>query len=103
MKFDLINTNERRPVEVETRFYEVQDQPQYLGSDYFQTKYRLQSTAVTEFWSNTAQLEQKRAQAEKSVRSYMYKDMIYLVDMILIETQSEDVARLAIELKDKMA
>ena len=102
MNFDIVNTYERRPVEVEIDFYKVQDQPQYLGSDYFQTKYRLQSTAVTEFWSNPAQLEQKRAQAEKAVKSYMYKDMIYLVDMILTETQSEDVARLAMELRDKM-
>lgn len=74
--------------------------PQYLGDDLFQEKYTLKVTVYTEFWSNNAQIDAKLDLAKKMANSYLYKDIIPLVNQIMLESDSEEVYYLAGKIKE---
>jgi hypothetical protein len=104
MKFDLENSHERRrmPVKFEHIFSKQDDGPMLRGEEYFQERYLLTLKVYTEFWSNAAQLPQKKACAEDLVHAHLFKDMIPLVKGILLEADNRTVYSLAESLLKKM-
>ena len=109
MVFETRATYERRPQRV-TASYALDkmpddpkhDDPKHIGEELFQEKYILECKVATYFWSNTAQLDRKRQDAEKMTKAYLFKDMLPIVSEILLEAESEEVFALAGRLKDMM-
>ena len=104
MIFDLENSHERRPMPVkfEHSFSKQNDSPMLRGEEYFQERYSLTLKVYAEFWSNTAQLPQKRKQAEDLVYAHLFKEMIPAVKELLLKADNETVYNLAISLLKKM-
>ena len=103
MKFDLHNTHERKPFTTKTSVESVESSPiEYTGTDLFQDRYVLRTQASVEFWSNKAQLSEKVAHAEKLALSYIFQDMLPLVEQIMLTANDEDTMRTANKLKNMM-
>jgi len=76
--------------------------PKAIGEELFQEKYTLETKVLVEFWSNTAQLQQKTKQARRAAKAYLFRDMLPLVEEILMHSESEDVHLAASELRSLM-
>lgn len=103
MDFGVTKQYDRRPIQQKVAFINHKDDPPVqTGDEYFQTKYSLVLQLAADFWSNNAQLPAKQKQAEKMVRSYMFKDMLPLVQEIKLETTQDEVLKLCSELEKLM-
>jgi hypothetical protein len=102
--FNLNGTGKRRmvrqkPAEITYKF----DKMEYTGADMFdQDEYHLTLTCGTIFWSNPAQLLEKKRHAIQATEAYLFKDMIPLVREIIMIADDSDTYKLACELLDKM-
>lgn len=98
MKFVVRKYNERRPEPVKVATSLKMDDsrpPETIGEELFQNKYVLETRIFTEFWSNGAQLNAKRAKAERMARAYLFSDVLPLLEELILEADSEKVFELA--------
>ena len=105
MKFEIKTEYERRasPLKVDVSVRESSDEPmRAIGDELFQTKRILMARIFVEFWANDAQLEHKTRQAEATARAYLFKDLLPMVERIMMESDSQEVLSLAIDLKKAM-
>ena len=104
MKFELKYEEGRRrtiPQKVQ-KLDRTEEPPRTIGREMFQETYILKTEIFVKFFSNKAQLSRKREQAEKTMRAYLYKECLPLVDELLLEADSSEVHRLASLLKSTM-
>lgn len=104
MDFKFGRTGERRPT-APSMDYSIQKSdtpPQAIGEELFQEGYRLTVTAGVEFFSNTAQLPYKRLDAEKSLRAFLYKDALALVDELMLAAENPETRELVSRLRSIM-
>lgn len=104
MEFHVKNTGERRAARVKVSYksYAMPVPPEHIGGDMFQERHRLEMLVSTDFWSNSAQMPRKKEQAKKLARAHLFKDMIPLVEEIMLDSDNDDVFRLAGDLKNLM-
>lgn len=104
IKFDTEPLYERRytPIKTSVSLEELTDAPKKICEDSIQNRYRLRFEVNVDFWSTGAQLRIKEKQAKKTANSYIFKDMLPLVEEILLESTSEEITMLAIRLKKAM-
>lgn len=94
MKFECTNTNYRRTLPQKIRAVELikTDEPiQHISEELFQEQYILTHTVRYAFWSNTAQLNTKRAFALEAVHASLFKDMLPIVHDILANTDDGEI------------
>lgn len=104
MNFEFGRTGEKRPA-APSMGYSIQKSdmpPRAIGEELFQEGYRLSVTASVEFFSNTAQLPHKRLAAEKSLRAFLYRDALALVDELILVAESPETYELAGRLRSVM-
>ena len=65
-------------------------------------RYRLKMEVFTEFWAEPSEFDRKEAQARRMANAFMFKDMIPLVEEILLDSNQEEVSRLAHQLRKMM-
>lgn len=105
MKFTVKESHERRHTLPKVSTYIEEDNllpSRSIGDELFQTRYLLELKVATEFWSNKAQLEKKTAHAEKLARSFLFKDILVLIDQIINESDNEEVWRLANQVRKQI-
>lgn len=105
MIFDVKNTMQRRAQRNRVKFNMDlnPDPPMYMGGAMFQENYKLTATIGCTFWANKAQLERARAQAEKQLTHFLYKEALtVLVDMELAveEMDQDDLRKACMDLRD---
>lgn len=80
----------------------TEEPPRNIGEEMLQETYVLKTQIFVKFYSNRAQLNRKRAQAEKTMRAYLFKDCLPLVEELMLEAESSEVHKLASLLKSTM-
>lgn len=104
MKFEVETGYERRPspLKVDVSISGSGEPTRNIGEEMFQSKRSLTMRIGVEFWSNDVQLMDKAKQAEVVARSYLFKDMLPIVDEITLRSDQPDVIALANSLKVAM-
>lgn len=102
MKYVLKNTRERRWTipKLMSVVEGPMDVPVTRRDELFQQRYELSTTVHVSFFSNPTQLEHKTAQAAKTMNAYLYRDIIPLVDELLLCVDDETALQVVLELKD---
>lgn len=104
MDLGLKSTGQRRHQRVSfTTSLEVDPTPTKIPTGMFQEHYRLEGTIACTFWANSAQMDTARAQAEKTLRNYLYRDAFsVLTDMELAveEMDQEQLRKACLDMRD---
>lgn len=103
MMFEVEYEGQRRTIpRMVTSLDLTEEPPRQIGEELFQETYILKTEVYVRFFSNKAQLSQKVKQAERTMRSYLFKDMLPIVEELLLEVSSKEAFEMVTELKRKM-